>query len=135
MAKPSKLVRFEATAGQFGPDAPGGLFQLAAFLVRHPEISGVFAEQIKHVLIWFGAELSVPDRFTSSTSKGWHRRDAFGICWFKPEAVEHMAKVRELVTLVQLCDAKVQERTTSRPGYVTYEDDVQLVAEPFVNDT
>ena len=83
------------------------------------------------LLSWFNANLAIPERFNTSKSKGYYRRNATGISWLKPTAVEHLEKMREIVAILERNDVRVSQITTDRPGYVVFEDDHQIVAEPF----
>jgi len=49
----------------------------------------------------------------------------------KPAAAEHIAKMRALIGILETNGYHVSQITTDRPGYVVFEDDHQVVAEPF----
>jgi hypothetical protein len=93
-------------------------------------------EEEQHDLIreWFNNNLEKPTRFTASKPP-FYRRQPKAISWFKDNAHEHIARVRELVTILQHHGVVVQMLKTDRVGYVVYEDAYQIVAEPFVNET
>ena len=55
------------------------------------------------------------------------------MCWFKPTATEHIAKVREISCILQQNGVYVRLIKAQRPGYVIYEDEYQVVAEPFAD--
>ena len=90
-------------------------------------------EQLKELLNWFAENLKTPDRFHASHSKGRSDRATKGISWLKPEAVEHIAKMHELASTLGECGYVVDVITSSRPGYVVYEDRYQIVAEAFAD--
>ncbi|MFT6426269.1 MAG: hypothetical protein ACJAYH_001966 [Celeribacter sp.] len=73
----------------------------------------------------------VPERFSKSTSKGAADRDAKGLSWFKPTAKEHIAKAFELKAILEENGYAIEVLKESRIGYVTFEDEFQIVAEPF----
>ena len=55
-----------------------------------------------------------------------------GLSWVKDTATETIAVLRSLAELVgRTADMHVSVVVTTRPGYVVYEDDHQVVAEPF----
>jgi hypothetical protein len=83
---------------------------------------------------WFKSNLPIPDRFNRTSSKGYHRRNTKGVSWFKPTAKEHIARIRDVIVILQLCGYHIKQFTSSKPGYIVYEDEFQIVAEPF-NDT
>ena len=53
------------------------------------------------------------------------------ISWLRDSATCHIRKMRELAALLESYELQVEMLTTSRPGFVVYEDDYQVVAEPF----
>ena len=83
------------------------------------------------LLAWFEDNLAVPPRFNSSKSKGYYRRKTAGVSWLKPTASEHLAKMRALAEVIENNGYEVSQVTTHRPGYVIFEDDHQVIAEPF----
>ena len=60
-----------------------------------------------------------------------HRDNDFGISWFKPIAKIHLSKAFELTALLDQQGYPITVLKSARPGYVVYEDDTQIVAEPF----
>src|SRR5690349_6708508 len=77
---------------------------------------------------WFNLELERPDRLARSRRPGAHE---CAISWFKASATEHIARAREVVALLSEHDITSRMLTTERPGYVVYEDEFQVTAEPF----
>jgi len=77
--------------------------------------------------------LKVPTRFNSSRSKGAWRRKARGISWFKSTALEHIGAIREIADILKRNGRPVELLKTRRPGVIVYEDDYQIVAEPFAD--
>ena len=107
---------------------PLGVFAVAYDLWRDELNPQHIRDEIRVTLDWFVKHLPVPDRFRRSRKP---HREAKGLCWFKTDATECVQHVRYLVHLVEECDIHVRKLTTSEPGYTIYEDDFQLVAEPF----
>ncbi|PYT55519.1 MAG: hypothetical protein DMG43_02880 [Acidobacteria bacterium] len=89
-------------------------------------------EEEQHDLIrqWFNENLEKPTRFTASKPP-FYRKKNKAISWFKDSANEHLAQVRSLVAILQNHGVPVGMLTTERIGYVVYEDEYQIVAEPF----
>ena len=87
--------------------------------------------QIAELIGWIEAQVPLPDRFNRTTSKGWYRRTPRGISWLRASASRHLDVFRALAALVTTCGCDVAELRETRVGYVAYEDDVQVVAEPF----
>jgi hypothetical protein len=55
--------------------------------------------------------------------------------WFKDTAKDHLAHIRDLVAILRSHRIAVQMLKTDRVGYVVYEDEYQIVAEPFTNES
>jgi hypothetical protein len=91
-------------------------------------------EHLALVRRWFNDNLEKPTRFTASKPP-YYRKPKKAISWFKDSAVEHLAHIRDLVAILQNHGISVQMLKTDRVGYVVYEDDYQIVAEPFAKDT
>jgi hypothetical protein len=53
------------------------------------------------------------------------------VCWFKTTATVHLAKMHEMRCVVEQSGVWVYVIKTPRPGYVVYEDEFHVVAEPF----
>jgi hypothetical protein len=81
---------------------------------------------------WFHENLQKPTRFTAS-KRPFYRRKSKAISWFKDSASEHLARVRELVANLETHGVPVRMLETQRVGYVVYEDEYQVVAEPFAD--
>ena len=52
------------------------------------------------------------------------------ISCFKDNAKDHLAHIRDLVAILQNHGIVVRMLKTDRVGYVVYEDEYQIVAEP-----
>jgi hypothetical protein len=89
-------------------------------------------EEEAHDLIckWFDAHLEKPSRFTASKPPH-YRKKSKAISWFKDGARGHLAHARSLVAILENHGVFVETRKTDRVGYVVYEDEFQIVAEPF----
>lgn len=83
------------------------------------------------VLGWFGTNVLTPDRFNRSKSKGFYRRTTRGIAWFKDSATECLSRMHRMSDILEKYGLPVTMVTETRVGYVVYEDELQVVAEPF----
>ena len=108
-----------------------GLVALAYELSDAAETSETNREALQRSLTWLEDHLEVPDRFNRTKSKGWYRRATRGLSWLRASAADHLAAMRSLADVVSRCGYIVEEIRASRVGYVIYEDDAQVVAEPF----
>ena len=85
---------------------------------------------VRETLDWFDKNLKEPNRFTKSKRpfSGKKRR---AISWFRSSASAHLARIRELIAVLENHQVMVRIIKTTRPGYVVYEDEFQVVSEPF----
>lgn len=129
----ARYVRF--VTGRQDPDTgrAEGLFSAAGALADSATCLPHVREELETLFAWFNRELPIPDRFSSSTSKGAWRRNTRGICWFKEGANEAIARARRIAQIVEEHDVPVTVLKTRRPGRIVYEDTAQLVAEPFAD--
>ena len=77
---------------------------------------------------WLNLDLDEPDRLARSRRPGAH---ACAISWFKASATTHIARAREVCALLAQHDIASKMLTSDRPGYIVYEDEFQVAAEPF----
>lgn len=112
-----------------------GVFGIAYELRNASETPTWQAQELTRLPAWFAANLQAPDRSNNTKSKGYYHRNGMAICWFKPEATEHIAKIRELSAILEEHGYTVRMIRTRRPGYVVYEDDHQVAAVPFSSTT
>ena len=60
-------------------------------------------------------------------------RQSKAVCWFRSGAAEHLKRVWDLIAICENNDVPIYMIRTEQPGYVVYEDFVQVVAEPFAD--
>lgn len=53
------------------------------------------------------------------------------LSWFRDTAQEHLYRKRELVLLLEHHDLAVRMLKADRVGYIVYQDEFQVMAEPF----
>lgn len=100
---------------------------------RGAEISKGDREILSEQLNWFSEHLAVPKRFNRTASKGYLRKNAKGIAWFRDDAVEHIARMYEIKRVLEANGFVVHAVREERVGYVVYSDEVQVIAEPFAD--
>jgi hypothetical protein len=105
-----------------------GLFQALTELDHAGVLEPHEAELYDEVYDWFKANLLKPRSFTRSSKP--HAKKV-ALSWFKDSATEHIAKMRVLAHILDAHGVVVDVIQTERPGYVVYEDDLQVAAEPF----
>jgi hypothetical protein len=92
------------------------------------ENHGPDADELNKLHAWFNENLEKPRFFGRN-------RLSLGICWFKTSATEHISRIRQMADVLERNGIYARKIRTDRPGYVTYEDEWQLVAEPFRKGT
>jgi hypothetical protein len=110
-----------------------GVFHAMRNLREQGKLSQHEEDEHDSIRDWFNANLERPTRFTASKPPH-YRKKSKAISWFKDTAHDHLGKVRSLVAILQNHGVSVQMLKTDRVGYVVYEDDFQIVAEPFAGE-
>ena len=105
-----------------------GIFHAASQALEWQNITGGDADELNKLLRWFGQNLESP------TSIGRDKR-RFGVCWFKTAATEHLEHIFQMVRILERNGIYVKKIRSDKPGYLIYEDEWQLVAEPFRKGT
>lgn len=126
------FIRFVVAVRDETSDQQSGVFQAIYRLERAGELLPHESEWFAGIERWFNANLKSPSRLTWSSRPNAPRR---AISWFKLSATAHIARMRELVVLLEHKDITVEEFRTDKPGYIVYEDDHQVAAIPFTNET
>jgi hypothetical protein len=126
-----EFVRFVTAEIEPDSNQPTGIIQ-AAYLLRDGDALTVQArEQLNAELEWFKSNLSEPDRFVLTRSKGFYRRQSVAISWFKADADVCIAHAERLGQMLKECGVAVERLRTTHPGYIVYEDALQVVTIPF----
>jgi hypothetical protein len=105
-----------------------GVFQATAQALEWRDITGSDADELNGLRAWFSENLERPTSFGRD-------RLRLGISWFKTCATEHISRIWEMVHILERNGIYVKKIRTDKPGYVIYEDEWQLVAEPFRKGT
>ncbi len=125
-------VRFVVPERDARSDQKRGIFTALYALEREGELASYELEWFRSIEEWFNDHLERPDRLTWSTRPNAPQR---AITWLKMSATEHVSRMRELVTILEHKDLPVEELHTEKPGYIVYEDDHQVAAVPFTDET
>lgn len=106
-----------------------GLFTLAYTLRDEDELTVQEQDHVQELIDWFKANLPIPDKFSKGRNKT--HKNTQGISWFKSESKESIGKMWELKAIIENHGFNISVLKTDRPGYIVYEDDQKVVAEPF----
>ncbi|MCL2020534.1 MAG: hypothetical protein FWG81_00120 [Betaproteobacteria bacterium] len=127
------FLRFVITKVNPDSEVEDGLFN-TAYALRKASMPEQVRLELEEHLTWFNKNLAVPRRFNRSKSKGYfHRRKTKGISWFRDTAVDHVARMHRLKRIVESNGYHVSIIREDRVGYIVYEDEYQVVAEPFAD--
>ena len=123
-------LRFVVTKN--GQRSPKELGIFHAFLDLRDDGKLYPYEEDQHNLIrqWFNEHLERPTRFTASKPP-YYRKQNRAICWFKDSAHEHLEWAWWMAAILENHQIPVQMLKVERVGYVVYEDEYQIVAQPF----
>jgi hypothetical protein len=124
------FVRFVVNEVDVNSGQPLGVFQAIARLEYYGRLTAQEQQAEKKISDWFDRNLAKPERFTTSKFP-YHNKQSKAISWFKDSAHAHISQMRVLAAIVERHGYIVQMLTTDRVGYVAYEDEHQVVAEPF----
>lgn len=124
-------VRFVIHQNDPGSGRRQGLFQAMTDLDHGGVLEPREIELYDQVYDWFKGNLKMPRSFTRSTKP--HAKKV-ALSWFKSSAKEHIAKMRILAHILDVHGIAVDVIQTGRPGYIVYDDEYQVAAEPF-NET
>jgi len=126
-------VRFVVSQTHAESGVEGGLFGAAYALRDAEDVSQEHRQELSELLLWFEKHLPTPNRFNRTSSKGYYRRNQKGIAWFRDTAEGHLSRMHELKRIAEANGHSVALIREDRVGYVVYEDDVQVIAEPFAD--
>lgn len=109
-----------------------GVFTALYRLERDGELVAYEKEWFEGLESWFNAHLKRPERLAWSSRPN---APTQAITWLRLSSAEHVRKMRELSSLLQHKGIPVEEIRTDKPGYIVYEDEHQVAAMPFHNET
>jgi hypothetical protein len=104
-----------------------GVFCAAYDLYYSNRLPAYEGEWLREIFDWFDLYLKKPTRFHRSARRGGTRG---AVCWFRPTAREHIARAHELADILEENGVPTWRIRSPKVGYVVYEDEHQLVAEP-----
>lgn len=126
--KKREFIRFVIGRKDEDSRVEQGIFQAVAQALEWETITGEDAQELKSLEKWFSENLEKPTSF----GRG---RLHWGICWFKMDASEHISRIWQMVRILERHGICVKKIKTDKPGYMIYEDEWQIVAEPFRKGT
>lgn len=122
------FIRFVIPSNDLDSGRRQGLFQALADLDDQGLLVGHDQENYQEIRDWFREHLRKPRSFTRSSKP--HAKKV-ALSWFKDSAILHIRKMHGLVQILIAHDLTVEVLRSERPGYLVYEDEFQVAAEPF----
>jgi hypothetical protein len=122
------FVRFVVTMLHQDTNQPMAIFEAVDLLPPVGHLPDWDERRLRELGDWFRARLPFPERVArSQRPHATHR----AVSWFKASATEFIANARELAAILEAHDIRTEMLTSERPGYIVYEDEIQVLAEPF----
>jgi hypothetical protein len=125
----AEYIRFSTFNHDSLSKRPQGVFQALFDLKDNGQMQEHHLIHFENTVSWFNKNLKKPTQFSKSKKR--HALSS-GICWYKASAHTHINKMYELVDILKEHLIEVNITKTNKPGYIVYDDDFQIVAEPFV---
>lgn len=124
--KQSIYVRFVCSHLVDGQRYRLGLFQVRDYVRTNEHSEGWALSLIEEASLWFEEKLERPTIFNYGQKKDAQQP----ICWFKPEAQEHIQRMHDLKIAFEACGIHVEVLRTRDVGKILYEDEHQIAAIP-----
>ena len=125
-------IRFVIHANDEHSGRRQGLFQAMATLEDSGALHDYEQARYDAIYTWFKKNLHKPTSFSRSRKP--HAKNV-AISWFKDSAKEHIAKMHEVSHMLRSHGVEVEVIRSGKPGYIVYEDNHQVAAEPFQETT
>jgi hypothetical protein len=120
------FIRFFSSEIHYRSQVAAGLFFAASKLRWTDKLPDYEFDALSELRNWFNVHLESP--FDHLPRTGRYER---AICWFKPTAREHLARAWEMIAILERNDVLIWTTRSRKTGYVYYEDEAQIFAEPF----
>ena len=114
-----KFVRLSIDSTDPSSGHPQGILRATSAIEDDPRLSGFDRTKLKRAIRWFNRHLHAP--------KLWDRRAVF---WFRLEATSFREQAWPIVRVLQICGHSVWMTTSTSPGWIIYQDDLQIAAVP-----
>ena len=121
------FIRFYSGETDERSQVATGLFCAASELRWSKGLPDYEFDALNELKVWFNENMDSPYEHLRRNHGQYDR----AICWFRASAHEHLRRAWELVTILERNDILIWSIKSSRPGYIYYEDQVQVFALPY----
>ena len=125
---PDTYVRFVTLTIDEASGRRRGVFQAMFDLIDERELSDHEMDEVQALRKWFNKHLAKPDRFARSPKR--HAAPK-AISWYKTSAMEYISRMHAICRILNEHGIVTEMITSTRPGYVVFEDKHQIAAVPF----
>lgn len=122
------LIRFVVLEVENRSRVERGLLRGSSRLQKAGIFSAAEEEFLKETFKFFNTQLPKPKRMARANRSGVEPK---AVSWFKPTAARFIARMQDLAAMLEAHGIHTKRLTTSKPGFVVYEDEYQVVAEAF----
>jgi hypothetical protein len=121
------FVRF--VSGEIDCDSrlPAGLFRAVYKLLEEEWLTDYEYGALRDPMDWFEENLKTP--YDYQLERAWLAERS--LCWFRSTAREHLQRAWEVVAILNERGIFMRMIKCKTPGYIIYEDQVQVLAYPF----
>ena len=123
------FIRFVSTEMDEDSLVSTGIFLAAGDLLYDPLLPDDEYYPLRELMDWFNEHLKGPYDYRLRAP----RRARRAICWFKPTAREYLSRAWHMAWILERNDVFIRTIKVERTGYVLYEDEAQVLAEPFAD--
>jgi hypothetical protein len=126
-------VRFVLKRRNLDSGMADGVFEVLSDLEASPRTALADHERLRELGQWFDDHLPSPGRRRVSKRRSIYGRNLRTIAWFKDTATECISRMRTLAAILEKYGHRVGMIHEDRIGSIVYEDEFQVVAEPFAD--
>ena len=123
------FIRFVSAVIDEDSLVSAGLFCAAVDLLYDPLLPDDEYYPLRELMDWFNEHLKGPYDYRLRSPS----RAPRAVCWFKPTAREYLSRAWEMAWILDRNDVFIRTVKVERTGYVLYEDEAQILAEPFAD--
>ena len=126
------LLRFVISDRDERTGQQTGLMTVAYRLLRAGDLLHGDEEELRSHTKWLETNLPIPTRFARKRNVA--HKETHGASWVRSSALEAIRCLHAIADIARRHEYSIEVIQTERPGYVVYQDEWQVVAEPFYGE-